>query len=108
MEIDTGEFTVGQTAVLTATAIWTDGRREPITEGERESSDPEIATVETTEEGVLLQALNDGSVIVAVSAEGQRGTLDVKVLPLLDIHGTHAVDPDIVTPEDPSVFVEVS
>ena len=108
MEIDTEEFTVGQTAVLTAKAIWTDGRREPITEGEWESSDPEIATVETTEEGVLLRALNDGSVTVAVSAEGHRGTLAVDVLPLLEFWGTVDADSDIVTPEDPSVFAGVS
>lgn len=108
VEIDTEEFTVGQTAALTATAIWTDGRREPVTDGEWESSDPEIAAIETTEEGILLRALSDGSVTVSVSAEGQRGTLEVDILPLLDIPGTLFVDPDIVTPEDPSVFAEVS
>ena len=108
MEIDTQEFTVGQTAALTATAIWTDGRREPVTEGEWESSDPEIATVETAEEGIVLHALRHGSVTIAVSAEGQRGTLEVSVLPLLDIGGTLFADPDIVTPEDPSAFAGVS
>ena len=108
VEIDTEEFTVGQTATLTATAIWSDGRREPVTGAEWESSDPEIAAIETTEEGVLLRALSDGSVTVSVRAEGQRGTLGVNVLPLLDIRGTLFVDPDIVTPEDPSVFAAVS
>lgn len=108
VEIDTEEFTVGQTAALTATAIWTDGRREPVTGGEWESSDPEIAVIETTEEGTLLRALRDGLVTVSVSAEGQRGTLEVDILPLLDIQGTLFVDPDIVTSEDPSIFVGVS
>ena len=108
VEIDTEEFTVGQTAALTATAIWTDGRREPVTDGVWESRDPEIATIETTEEGTLLRALRDGSVTVSVSAEGQRGTLEVDILPLLDIRGTLFVDPDIMTPEDPSEFTGVS
>lgn len=108
VEIDAEEFTVGQTAALTATAIWTDGRREPVTDGEWESSDPDVAAIEMTEEGTLLRALSDGSVTVSVSAEGQRGTLEVAVLPLLDIPGTLFVDPDIVTPEDPSVFAGVS
>lgn len=108
VEIDTNEFTVGQTAGLTATAIWTDGRREPVTDGAWESSDPEIAVIETTEDGVFLRALRDGSVTVSVSAEGQRGTLEVSILPLLDISGTLFVDPDIVTSADPSVFAGVS
>lgn len=106
--MDTDEFTVGQTAILTATAIWTDGRREPVTEGDWESSDPETATVEMTEEGVLLRALRDGSVTVSVTAAGQRGTLPVRILPLLDMAGTLFTDPDIVTPDDPSVFAGVS
>ena len=67
-----------------------------------------MATIEITEEGILIRALSEGTVTVSVSAEGQRGTHEVDILPLLDIGGTLFVDPDIVTPEDPSVFAGVS
>ncbi len=107
VELDTEEFTVGQSATLTAMAIWTDGRREPLTEGQWESSNPEIATIESGER-IVLRALTAGSVTVSVSAAGQRGTLGVDVLPLLEFWGSIEADPDIITPEDPSVFADVS
>ena len=51
IRIDTEEFTVGQTATLTATLS---GGREQNIEGVWQSSDPEIGLIETTPEGAVL------------------------------------------------------
>ncbi len=106
IRIDTEELTVGQTATLTATS--SDGREQNI-EGVWQSSDPEIALIETTAEGaVLLKAVRAGSVTITVTSDGQRATLRVTILSLLDISGTLSVDPDILTPDDPSTFLKAT
>ena len=106
IRIDTEELTVGQTAALTATL--SDGREQKI-EGVWQSSDPEIGLIETTPEGaVLLKAVRAGSVAITFTSDGQRATLRVTILPILDIGGTLFVDPDILTPEDPSTFLKAT